>query len=63
MKQMLDDKNHLERLPGLYLAWELPEILQTGVEYRLEAGAETTDGTELLMVFRRVDRDDPPTAW
>ncbi len=47
-----------ERLPGLYLRWELPEILRIGGEYRIESGAETVDGATLVAVFRRVDSDD-----
>ena len=44
-----------ERLPGLYLRWELPEILRIGGEYRIEPGGQTTDGATLVAVFRRVD--------
>lgn len=51
-----------ERLPGLYLRWELPEILQLGVEYRIEHGARTEDGADLVAVFRRVCDDKQSVA-
>jgi hypothetical protein len=56
---MTAQEDQHERLPGLYLPWELPEILQIGGEYRIEPGAETTDGAALVVVFRRIpDRID-----
>ncbi|PWR02379.1 hypothetical protein DKT77_12645 [Meridianimarinicoccus roseus] len=51
-------KDQHERLPGYYLAWELPDILQIGGEYRIEPGAETSDGSTLVAVFRRVADHD-----
>jgi hypothetical protein len=58
---MLRTSEQHERLPGLYLLWELPEILQIGGEYRIEAGAETTDGATLVAVFRRANDPDEVT--
>ena len=55
---MLTREERHRRLPGLYLPWELPEILQIGGEYRIEPGADTTDGATLVAVFRRVDNHD-----
>ena len=51
-------KDQHERLPGYYLPWELPEILQIGGEYRIEPGAETSDGSTLVAVFRRIANHD-----
>jgi hypothetical protein len=61
MTTMKRPQDEHERLPGLYLPWELPEILRIGDEYRIEPGAETTDGATLVAVFRRVGDDDPLT--
>lgn len=47
-----------ERIPGLYLFWELPEVLRIGGEYLIEPGAQTTDGATLVAVFRRVADHD-----
>jgi hypothetical protein len=58
MTTMTRPQDEHERLPGLYLPWELPEILRIGGEYRIEPGAETVDGATLVAVFRRVDSDD-----
>ena len=54
MTRMQVCEDDYERLPGLYLRWELPEILLIGGEYRIEPGARTTDGATLVAVFRRV---------
>ena len=53
---MFEDQH--ERIPGLFLPWELPQVLQIGGEYRIEPGPETTDGATLVAVFRRVINQD-----
>jgi hypothetical protein len=41
-----------ERLPGLYRAWDLAQILGTEVSYRIEAAGQTREGTPLFAVYR-----------
>lgn len=54
---MLQFEDDHEKIPGLFSAWELPQILLPGEEYRIEDGGETADGCRLLMVFRRVPQE------
>ena len=49
---MTDDEEPM-RLPGLYRAWELWQVLEPGAEYRIEAAGETEDGAALIAVFCR----------
>lgn len=43
----------LRRLPGLYRRWELPHVIEVGVDYRIEDAGEAGDGTPLFAVYRR----------
>jgi hypothetical protein len=47
-----------ERVPGLFRRWELAQLLEPGVDYRLEAAGETEDGAPLIALYRRVRADD-----
>lgn len=49
---MTDDEEPM-RLPGLYRAWELWQVLEPGAEYRIEPAGETEDGAALIAVFCR----------
>ncbi|GHC66389.1 hypothetical protein [Neogemmobacter tilapiae] len=42
----------LSRLPGLYRAWELAQIVQADCDYRVESAGETADGTQLFAIYR-----------
>jgi hypothetical protein len=42
----------LLRLPGLYRAWELAQIVQADCDYRVESAGETADGTQLFAIYR-----------
>ncbi len=50
MKQT--QEHELRRIPGLYRRWELAEVLEPGVEYRLEDAGETDCGTKLIALYR-----------
>ncbi len=39
------DIEEMERVPGLFRGWELPLILQTGADYRLETAGALDDAT------------------
>ncbi len=41
----------LVRIPGLYRRWELAQILESGIDYRIEDAGETHDGAALVAVF------------
>ena len=47
------DAEEFVRLPGLFRRWELEQVLETGVAYRLEEAGTAADGTPLLAVYRR----------
>ena len=47
----IDDE--LERLPGLFSAWDLGQLVEAGRAYVIEDGGRTDDGLPLFMVFRR----------
>ena len=47
-------ERELRRIPGLYRRWELAEVLEPGVEYRLEDAGETDCGTKLIALYRSV---------
>lgn len=51
-----EDTPQLKRVPGLYRRWEVAEMIQTGMDYRLEDAGATSDGSPLVAVFR----GDPP---
>ena len=46
------DPTELMRLPGLYRAWELAQIVQANCDYRVESAGETADGTQLFAIYR-----------
>ncbi len=50
MKQT--QEHELRRIPGLYRRWELAEVLEPGVEYRLEDAGETDCGARLIALYR-----------
>ena len=41
------------RLPGLFRRWELPEVIEAGLDYRFEEAGTTDDGTLLLAIYVR----------
>lgn len=41
------------RLPGLFRRWELPQVVESGEDYRIEDAGETRDGVTLFAVWRR----------
>lgn len=43
----------LERLPGLFNAWDLGLLVEAGRAYVIEDGGRTDDGLPLFMVYRR----------
>lgn len=47
------------RLPGLYRAWELGQIMQPGCSYRIEAAGATVEGTPVFAVYASEDGTDP----
>ncbi|MEO1276315.1 MAG: hypothetical protein AAFV96_13310 [Pseudomonadota bacterium] len=48
----MPDIDEARRLPGLFRAWELGQVLAPGHGYRIEAAGETRDGAALVAVFR-----------
>lgn len=49
--QMIEED--FERLPGLYVAWDLTLLLEEGRSYLIEDGGRTDDGRALFTVFCR----------
>ena len=45
------------RLPGLYRRWELEQVIEPGVETRIEEAGTASDGTALYAVYRREPGD------
>ena len=43
------------RVPGLFRRWELAELLEPGVDYRIEDAGETDAGARLIALYRRGD--------
>ncbi len=50
----------LERLPGLFRAWDLMQVLVPGAAYRVEDAGATEDGAPLFAVYRAPETDFPP---
>ncbi len=48
-----EDIGDFDRLPGLFRAWDVPYVLHGNAEYRIDACASTTDGTQLFQIFSR----------
>lgn len=45
------DRLEFQRVPGLYRAWDLGQLIEPGQSYRIEDGGRTEDGQALFMVF------------
>lgn len=60
----MDDigEQELVRLPGLYRRWELAQILESGIDYRIEDAGETRDGAALLAVFAATPAREAETS-
>lgn len=41
----------LRRLPGLFRRWELAQVIEPGVDYRVEDAGMAADGTPLYAVY------------
>lgn len=50
------------RLPGLFRRWELNHVIGVGADFHLEDAGETTDGTQLIAVYRRERRSTRNTT-
>lgn len=54
----MDDTDFdLRRVPGLFRRWELVELLEPGVGYRLEDAGETDCGMKLFALYREEPSD------
>ncbi len=55
---MTESQDHeLRRIPGLFRRWELAELLEPGVDYRLEEAGETDGGSKLIALYRSEPAD------
>jgi hypothetical protein len=43
----------LVRMPGLFVRWELEQLLEPGADYHIEPSGTLMDGSDLFAVFRR----------
>jgi len=50
---VIDTTPDLQRIPGLFRRWELPQILKLGVDYHLIHAGRAEDGSDLVAVFER----------
>lgn len=41
------------RVPGLFRRWELEQVVEPGMEFRIEDAGEASDGTALFAVYAR----------
>jgi hypothetical protein len=46
------EPTELLRLPGLYRAWELAQMVETDCDYRVESAGETAEGAPLFAIYR-----------
>ena len=52
----------LQRIPGLYRRWELPEIFELHRRYHLEDAGAHADGTPLVAVYASAPEAELPTG-
>lgn len=50
----------LERLPGLYRRWELPDVLEPHRQYLIEEAGTHADGTPLYAIYAAVTAIEAP---
>lgn len=50
----------LERLPGLYRRWELPDVFEPHRQYLIEEAGVHADGTPLYAVYAAVSAIEAP---
>ena len=47
----MDEERNFERLPGLYRAWDLAQVVMAGRTYRIEDVGVLSDGGALFAVY------------
>ena len=52
-----NDSDHWIRLPGLFRKWEFEQVVDVGHAYKFEPAGATDDGTPLVAVYVRDEKE------